>query len=338
MSDFLRFLHRQAGRCSFDLSSIATPESDEMPSERPNGMGAGAPAHGALPARLASEILEHARRHGLGPGAHLAEQTLADALRVSRTPIRLALQALQAQDLVERHRNRGFFLKAPPPPPGPVAPAWRGMAGAEPGDDPLYVRIAEDHLEERLPARVTESELARRYGVTKARLGRPLARLTQEGLLQRLPGQGWEFQPVLRSPEALAQGYRFRLAIEPAALAEPGYRLPPEVAARLRARLEGVRAGGWRDWPRGEAHLVGATFHEEIVAAAGNPLLTEAIRRVNRMRLLLERRIRRQLDPARLLRTTEEHLKILDAIEAGDLEGAGHFLRAHLWQELRSKR
>jgi DNA-binding GntR family transcriptional regulator len=300
--------------------------------------GVEARSRDALPARLAAEILEHARRQGLGPGAHLAEQALADAFRVSRTPIRQALQALEGQGLVERHRNRGFFLKSPPPPsqaPGAATPA---EPAAEPGEDPLYARIAEDYLEERLPQRVNESELARRYGVTKARLARPLARLAREGLIERLLGQGWEFLPVLRSPESYDQGYRFRALIEPAALMEPGYDLPPETAARLRAQLQAVLDGGWKTMARSETHRIGAEFHEAIVAASGNSFLIESIRRVNRMRLLLERRIGGATDRARQIRTTEDHLRILDMIEAGDREGAAHFLRAHLWQELRVKR
>ncbi len=290
---------------------------------------------GALPAQLAGEILELTRREGLAPGAHLREQTLAEAFRVSRTPIRQALGVLEERGLVERRPNRGFFLRAAE---APVAAAMPAMSGEEAGDDALYVRIAEDYLDDALPARVTESDLTRRYGVTRARLQRPLARLVREGLLERLPGHGWEFQPILRSPEAYDQGYRFRALIEPAALMEPAYHLPPETAARLRARLRAVLDGGWKTWPRGEAHRVGAEFHEAIVAASGNPFLLESIRRVNRMRLLLERRIAGSTDRARQIRTTEDHLRILDMIEAGDREGASHFLRAHLWQELRAKK
>jgi DNA-binding GntR family transcriptional regulator len=285
--------------------------------------------------RLAGEILDHVRREGLLPGAHLRELRLAEAFQVSRTPIRQALETLEAQGIVERRRNRGFFLRTLPP--QPRAATASTPVPTEAGEDPLYVRIAEDYLDERLPTRVTESDLARRYDVTRARLQRPLARLMQEGLLERLPGHGWTFLPVLRSPEAYRQGYRFRTLIEPAALMEPGYHLSPETAARLRARLQALLDGGWQTWPRSQAHRVGAEFHEAIVAASGNPFLLESIRRVNRMRLLLERRIAGATDRSRMIRTTEDHLRILDMIESGDREGASHFLRAHLWQELRAK-
>jgi DNA-binding GntR family transcriptional regulator len=289
-----------------------------------------ASADAALDVRLAAAILERARKDGLPPGAHLREQQLAEAFRVSRTPIRRALQALAGSGHVTHAPNRGFFLRR--------LPAAAAAVADEADDDPLYARIADEHLDARLPERVTESELARRYGVTRARLQRPLARLVREGLLERLPGHGWAFLPVLRSPEAFAQGYRFRALIEPAALHEPGYHLPAEVAARLRARAEALLRGGWKNAPRSEALRAGAEFHEAIVAASGNPFLIDAIRRVNRMRQLLERRIAGTGDRARLARTADDHLRILDMIEAGDREGAAHLLRAHLWQELRAKR
>ena len=141
---------------------------------------------GGLPGRLADEIVAWARREGLEPGAHLAESSLAETFRVSRTPVRLALQALEAEGAVERHRNRGFFLRALPAAPAPPA----GEEDAAAGDDPLYFRIADDHLAGRIGPRVTEKELLRRYGVPRAQLLRLLARMVREGWLERLPGQG----------------------------------------------------------------------------------------------------------------------------------------------------
>ncbi len=68
------------------------------------------PAH-TLPARLASQIIDRARQLSLPAGTHLAEQDLANTFRVSRTPVRMALRALQDMDVVESRPNRGFFLK-----------------------------------------------------------------------------------------------------------------------------------------------------------------------------------------------------------------------------------
>ena len=280
--------------------------------------------HGGLTGRLALEIVDRARRQGLIAGAHLPEQTLAEEFRVSRTPIRLALQALEADGVVERIPNRGFFLKALP-----KAGASPGPEEApEGGEAPVYFRIADDYLTGSIGPRVTERELIRRYAVTRARLLRLLARAVQEGCVARLPGQGWEFQPMLRSDETYAQGYRFRILIEPVALLEPGYNLNPAVAARLRAEQNAMLAGGWQTFSSAETHRIGAQFHEELVKGSGNPFLIESMRRVNQLRRLIEYRL--ALDRTRLVRICEEHLRILDLVEAGRMEEASAFLRVHL--------
>ena len=72
-----------------------------------------------LPSRLAAQIVERMRQTGWPAGAHLREQELADAFRVSRTPVRMALQSLQEQGIVESRPNRGFFLKEQASPAGP---------------------------------------------------------------------------------------------------------------------------------------------------------------------------------------------------------------------------
>ncbi|TPG44828.1 GntR family transcriptional regulator [Roseomonas nepalensis] len=275
--------------------------------------------HG-LPSRLAGEILAWARREGLEPGAHLTEGRLAEVFQVSRTPIRLALQVLEGEGTVERQRNRGFFLRAVPEPSAAVTKTA--------DEDPLYFRIADDYLSGEIGPRVAESELLRRYGVPRSQLMRLLARMAREGWIERRRGQGWEFQPMLTSPEAYSQGYRFRLLIEPAALLEPGYRLDPLVALRLRAEQKAMLAGGWHSFSSAETHRIGAEFHEGIVGGSGNPFLIEALRRVNRMRRLIE--YRAHVDRSRLVRISEEHLRILDLIEAGAMEEASAFLRVHL--------
>lgn len=274
-----------------------------------------------LSRRLADQIVEHARRERLAPGAHLAEQNLAEAFGVSRTPVRLALQVLEAEGVVERRRHRGVFLRRLPE-------GARPAEAAPPGDDPVYFRIADDYLSGTIGPRVAESDMLRRYGLPRARLHRLFARMVREGWLERRPGHGWMFLPILRSPQAYAQSYRFRRLIEPAALLEPGYRLEPAVIARLRGEQRALLDGGWQTFSRAETHRIGAQFHEAIVAGSGNPFLIEALRRVNAMRRVVEYRIHRERDW--LVKVCREHLRLLDLIEAGKLDTAAAFLRDHL--------
>ncbi|MER7010213.1 FCD domain-containing protein [Saccharopolyspora sp. NPDC000359] len=64
------------------------------------------------------------------------------------------------------------------------------------------------------------------------------------------------------------------------------------------------------------------------MACAGNAYLLESVRRVNRVRRLIE--YRHQSERQRLVQQAEEHLRLLDLIESGDLAAASHFLHSHL--------
>ena len=179
---------------------------------------------------LTAQIVDLIRAEGMDVGAHLPAQWLADRLRVSRSPVNEALQLLQSQGIVRREPNRGFFLAARAPSPAKVA----GKLGL-PREDTVtetYFRLAEDRLRGELPDRFTEALVKRRYGLTPAQLQAVLARIADEGWARRKPGYGWEFSPMLTTPESLLQSYRLRLAIEPAALLEPGYHLDKQVLAR----------------------------------------------------------------------------------------------------------
>lgn len=62
---------------------------------------------------VASELIREAILAGrLAPGARLKEQELAQALGISRTPVREALLLLQAEGLIESSPNRGAMVRA----------------------------------------------------------------------------------------------------------------------------------------------------------------------------------------------------------------------------------
>jgi DNA-binding GntR family transcriptional regulator len=277
-----------------------------------------------LAQRLAERILADLRDAGAQPGAHLAEQPLADRLKVSRSPVREALTLLAGAGVVERRPNRGFFLACDASALPEAAPA---SAAPEP-DEALYQRLVEDRLAGALPDRVSERALARRYAVARGRLLTLLKRAEAEGWAERLPGRGWGFPPVIDSPEAYEAGYRYRLIIEPAAMLEPGFRPDPAVFRRLRAEQEALLGGGARMLSRAELFAVTSGFHEGLIALSGNPLLLDGLRRVNRLRRLVEYRL--YADVERLARMAADHLRILDLIEQDEREAAAALMRTHL--------
>ena len=283
------------------------------------------PTH-RLPSRLAAQIVERMRQLGWPAGAHLREQELADAFRVSRTPVRMALQSLQDLGIVESRPNRGFFLKERVKPVGAAEQVEN--TPDRPHEDQLYLTLAEDRLGGAIGNRCTEAELARRYQVSRTRIVRVLSQMAQEGLILRLPGNGWEFLPLLDTPETYDQSYRYRMLIEPAALLEPGYMLPADTLSKARVRQQALLEGGIHAWSRSEAFGANADFHEALVAGARNPFLLEGLRRVNRLRRLLEYRTHEVRD--RLAGECRDHLRVLDLIESGRIQDAATFLRDHL--------
>lgn len=281
---------------------------------------------------ICSQILELARTEQWASGTHLAAQGLADRLRVSRQPVNEALQQLEEQGVARRERNRGFFLALA----HDQIPAVVGdEAGAVPDQtEAIYFRIAEDRLSARLPESVTEAALRTRYGLGKAQLAAVLTRISQEGWIERKPGYGWTFAAMLTTPDSLLQSYRLRLALEPAALLEPGYRLERGVLERCRAAEIHLLEGGIDADSADRIHDRGVNFHESLVEASGNVFFIDTIRRVNRVRRLLSYRSMR--DRSRYREHCEQHLNILDLLERERNDEASQAMHAHLSSTLRN--
>ncbi|WP_336810691.1 GntR family transcriptional regulator [Bosea sp. MMO-172] len=273
---------------------------------------------------LARRILEHVRDAGLPPGTHLRAQDIAQRLSVSRFPVGQALQLLAGKGAVEHRPNRGYFLAQGRLPTAETL----GLEPEQSQASDAYFRIAEDHLQGRLPARATEIFLRESYGLTRAELSDVLRRMAEEGWAARRAGYGWSFLPVLTTPESLEQTYRLRLALEPAALLEPGYHLSAEAIATCRAAEERLLAGAIDTDSPDALHERGVRFHETLVAASGNPFFLDTIRRLNRIRRLLS--YRSMLDRRRYRRQCEEHLAILDYLAHRRQEEAAALMRLHL--------
>ncbi|MBO0774739.1 MAG: FadR family transcriptional regulator [Actinobacteria bacterium] len=86
--------------------------------------------------QLAELILAESQRAGLGPGGRLpTERQLASDLGTTRSSIRHALAALQADGYISREVGRGTFLRDGPPPrgSGTAAPRRAGTAAGQDG-------------------------------------------------------------------------------------------------------------------------------------------------------------------------------------------------------------
>jgi DNA-binding GntR family transcriptional regulator len=279
---------------------------------------------------IAAQIIGFIQAEGIQVGEHLPAQMLADRLRVSRTPVSVALEQLHEKGILTRERNRGYFLSKPLD----GAPDVANALGLHEEDivTSSYFRIADDLLRGELAQGFTESSLRSRYGLTQTQFNAVLARISNEGWAERKPGYGWNFSSMMTTPDSLLQSYRLRLALEPAALLEPGYRLDSAVLATCRAAEQHLLAGGIDTDSADQLHDRGVRFHESLVEASGNPFFIDTVRRVNRVRRLLS--YRSMKDRKRYKQHCEQHLHILDLLAKEHNEAASLALAGHLQSTL----
>jgi DNA-binding GntR family transcriptional regulator len=282
----------------------------------------------ALAERLAGRISEHIRLARLAPGTHLPERMLAELLSVSRSPVRRALQVLEQRRVVERERRNGYVVAA-----RAVSAKARRDPPAE--DEELYLRIADDHLRGRIPRKISENALMRQYDLRRGEVVRVLRRAAAEGWAERLPGHGWTFLPVLTTPEAYEQSYRFRILIEPAGIMEPGFKADRDALLRTREDQEALVNGEGLRLSAAGLFAAGSRFHELLIGFSGNRFLIDALQRINCVRRLIE--YRKIVDRARWLARCREHIVLIDLLLDGDRAAAAAFLRRHLEQGARAK-
>lgn len=267
-----------------------------------------------------AQILDHVRAEGMPRGRHLPAQALADQFRVSRAPVVSALRQLEKQGIVRSEANRGFFLDRD-------AANLPATADAPPDEDAIYFRIAEDRLAGRLPDRLSASEFMRIYDLPRGRMQLLLQTIEDEGWIERLPGNGWQFRATLTSRKAYADAYLFRATIEREALLLPGFRPDPAAFAAARAQQAAMLDSHGRA-SRTVIFAQNSDFHETLMRCAGNDFFLDAVQRTNRIRRLIEYRI--TTDRSRLPQQSREHLAILDLIESGRLADAADFLFRHI--------
>lgn len=280
--------------------------------------------------RISRRLLQDIAAGAISAGEHLGAQQLANRYGVSRTPVREAMGLLEARGLLIRQENRGYFVAE-----ADAEMMTRALDAQPASADDDYHRLADDWLIHRLPEDVTEQFLRQRYGWTKARLGEVLVRAAREGWAERKEGYGWRFLPVASTPESFDEIYRFRMAIEPAAMLEPSFELDRRILKNQRRLQETMLDMDFSAVPAESLLANGAVFHEELIKLSGNPFFLMALQRVNRMRRLME--YRAEVNHERLVEQCTEHLEIIDLLEAGENLDASHKMRKHLSGALKRK-
>ena len=184
---------------------------------------------------------------------------------------------------------------------------------------------------------MTEPDLARRYGVSRAPLREALRRLEERQLLERSPYRG--MRVVEPSARMIRELYEIREVLEGLACRKAALAMTDEDVVRVRAALAeehrriAARTGSAADLG-GPARFL--SFHTLIAKIAGNQELLHLLNR--EIWRLLQADYRRRIHrPEALRRGHREHLRILQALAARDGDLAELLMRRHIASTLRQR-
>ncbi|MGB0732215.1 MAG: GntR family transcriptional regulator [Pontibacterium sp.] len=280
--------------------------------------------------QLSKSLLEDILLGNRQPGARLNALQISQQYKVSRTPVREALLNLEKQHIVERRPNKGFYVVDSLP---EGSKKWAQERLSKTVDE--YQRVANDWLADAIPEEVTEFFLRERYGWTKSKTIEIMSRAAREGWVERKPGYGWRLLPVVKTAEAFCDVYRFRMAIEPAALLEHSFDLNFEKIESMIQTQQRMRDATLAEVSDEIIVTSGPSFHEELISLSGNSYFVFALQHANKMRRLME--YKAKVDLTRLSESCVEHIDILEMILAGKREDASMCLREHLADTLERK-
>ncbi|MCL6285835.1 GntR family transcriptional regulator [Ruegeria sp. 2012CJ41-6] len=275
-----------------------------------------------LQVRLARRLLQLIADGEIKFGDHLREIELSERFAVSRTPIRATLTLLEDFGALEKQANKGFFVTVNT---GSALKIIEKLPKED--DEKVKERIARDWFNGEVPKAVSEGEIRNRYNLGKMTASRVLVSLADDGIVSRMPGYGWQFEPTLNSAAAHDESYDFRLIVEPASILSPEFRFDQVKASGLRKRHEQVLKGR-RQISLAEIIRLDEEFHEFLAQCANNRFLSQTVAHQNRLRRLMEHQS--LIDAGRLTESCLEHIEILNHLDAEDREKAAAVMRQHL--------
>lgn len=199
----------------------------------------------------------------------------------------------------------------------------------------VYLALRDDLATGTLPPteRLRAERLAQRYGVSRTPVREALARLQADGLIQRHQDGLYLYRPRLAELDEL---YELRIVLEARGFQRIDAADSVQPHSTAAHDLPAVRAElqRWREYrdtpPEPGPELVAADerFHTELLRAAGNSALTDALTAV----YVRVRPVRTMDVPTaeRVAAMTADHITIAEQVLAGAGEQALHSLTAHI--------
>ncbi len=176
--------------------------------------------------------------------------------------------------------------------------------------------------------RLREVEIAERLSLSRTPIREALRRLEAENIVEHRPRVGAAIRRLGQAE--VVELYEMRLVLERTA-AEMAAKHSVEAEVDALAALNAEIAESGDD--AAMAAAINQKFHRAIYLAGRNRFLLDAARAMNNALLLLGPTT--LADAERIATVTHQHSQIIDAISAGDIEGAGVAAEAHLQTSLR---
>ena len=283
--------------------------------------------------RIAGTLERMIRNHELKPGQRLLEVRVAEAFGVSRSPARLALEALGAQRLLRRGGGRGYVVNGRHgTADGTEAGLGNVLALVPTRRAPRIFESVERELATRVlfrSVRLVEERLAEEFGVSRTIARDVLTRMTMTGLVSKDRSGRW--RAVRVTPQRIRDLYQLRWALEPEALVSAGPHVDQPLVVQVRDRLTAAIA----ELPHvsgKQLDQIEADLHITVLARCPNPELLRTLRNTH-MLLISSRYMLNDylpIDATTAAQGLQEHLGIVDLFLATKFNKAAQALKTHL--------
>lgn len=179
---------------------------------------------------------------------------------------------------------------------------------------------------------LSERSLAEAAGLGRMPVREALKDLEREQLITVVPGKGTFVREL--TLEEVQEIYEVRYAVEGLGAYLAAQRGPTTELRAFRGKTQDLLNAGTADLVQLQA--IGTDFHDAMCRAARNRELVAIYGTLSR-KIALSMRLSRRHDPDRIRASAQEHLDILDAIEAGDPDDAQRRIWRHLSNGLQAR-
>jgi DNA-binding GntR family transcriptional regulator len=175
--------------------------------------------------------------------------------------------------------------------------------------------------------RLVERRLAHEFGISHIPLREALARLTEEGLVVRLPRRGARVASL--TPRMLEEVSSVRVVLEQFVVRRLKGRFTAEAHAGLRAIVDQMELAAEQLDLVG-VHALDQQFHQRLWELTDNTLLVELAAQMRSRTSRFYRAAAASLAPDELRLHAHSHRELLDVIASGDQRAAERAMQRHV--------